>query len=180
MADRRPALVAVFDDRLDAERAVRDLEIAGFTHEQIGFVIRGSDAVRGGMITDAVGAKDARGAIAGAATGAVVGGILAAAAAILIPGVGPVMAAGILASFVGGAGAGAAVGGILGALTGLGISEEEARHYEKAFHSGKAIVAVTPEDREPEAADILREHRGYNLRDRSQSPIPTEGTFSKP
>jgi hypothetical protein len=165
---------------MDAERAVRDLGAAGFTHEQIGFVIRGSDAVQGGMITDAVGAKDGRGAIAGAATGAVVGGALGAAAAILLPGVGPILAAGILAGFAGGAGAGAAVGGILGALTGLGISEDEARHYEHAFHSGKAIVAVTPEDRESEAAEILRKNGGYNLRDRPQSPIPTEGTFSKP
>jgi hypothetical protein len=180
MARNQSAVVAVFDDRMDAERAVRDLEIAGFTAEHIGFVMRGSDAVEGGMITDAVGAKDARGAIAGAATGAVVGGVLAAAAAILLPGVGPVVAAGIITSFLGGAGAGAAMGGIIGALAGLGISEDEARYYEHAFHSGKAIVAVKAEDRATDAAEILLRNGGYNLQNRPKSPVPTEGTFSKP
>ena len=45
---------------------------------------------------------------------------------------------------VGYAGAGAAIGGILGAMSfpGLGVSEDEAHHYEKLFTEGKAIVAV--------------------------------------
>ncbi|HMB96184.1 MAG TPA: hypothetical protein VKK61_09115 [Tepidisphaeraceae bacterium] len=180
MADTTRNLVAIFDDRFDAERALHDLENAGFKEDQIGMVLRGSDAVEGGMITDAVGAKDARGAIKGAATGAVVGGILAAAAAIFMPGVGPVIAAGILSSFLGGAAAGAGVGGILGAMTGLGVSEDEARYYELAFQSGKAIIAVKPGERWGEATDILRLHGGYNLQNRLDQPVATEGTFNHP
>jgi hypothetical protein len=86
MAATERALVVVFDDRLAAERAMRDLEEAGFDEEQIGFALRGSEVSRGGMITDATGTKDARGAVAGAATGAVVGGVLAVAASVLLPG----------------------------------------------------------------------------------------------
>ena len=123
------AIVSVFDDRRAAEGAVDALHQAGFAHDKIGYAIRGADAVAGGMITDADGAKDAKGAVAGAVTGGMVGGVLAAAISLLIPGVGPVVAGGILASFFGGAIAGTAVGGILGAMTGLGISEDEARHY---------------------------------------------------
>jgi len=175
-----PTLVAVFDDRLEAERAVRDLEAVGFDDRQIGYAIRGSDAAQGGMITDTVGAKDARGAIAGAATGAVVGGILAAAASLLIPGVGPILAGGILTSFLGGAAAGTAVGGILGAMSGLGVSEEEAKYYESAFNEGKAIVAVKPGSHSEEAMSILLRHGGYNLCARLGSPVRTEGTFSQP
>ena len=115
MADRSPVLVAVFDDRLAAENAVRDLEAAEFHDDSIGFAIRGSEVVHGGMITDATGTKDAKGAVTGALTGGVVGGVLAAAAALMIPGVGPIVAGGVLASFFGGAVAGTAVGGILGA-----------------------------------------------------------------
>jgi hypothetical protein len=173
-------LLAAFDDRLEAERAVRDLETAGFAADKVGYAIRGSDASFGGMITDTSGAKDAKGAVTGAATGAAVGGILAAAAAILIPGVGPVLAGGVLASFVGGAVAGTAVGGILGALTGLGVSEDEARYYEEKFNAGKALVAVKPGDHEADAAAILARHGGYNMRTRASSPIRTEGTFSEP
>ena len=121
------AIVGVFDDRMAAERAVDTLHQAGFHHEQIGFVIRGADDVRGGMITDAEGTKDGK-----------------------------------------------------GALTGLGISEEEARFYEKEFHSGRAIVAVKPRGRWQEAADVLVRSGGQHVHAELHSPIRTDGMFSTP
>ena len=63
-------------------------------------------------------------------------------------------------SVLGGAIAGTAVGGILGAMTGLGISEEEARFYEKRFNEGKAIVAVRAGDRYATAVEILNRTGG--------------------
>ena len=156
-------LVGVFDDRLAAERAVSDLETAGFTKDDIGFALRGADINRGGTVTDAVGTKDDTGAAAGAVTGGVVGGLLGAAAAILIPGVGPVLAAGILASSVGFGAAGVAVGGILGAMTGAGLTEDEAKYYEKEFNSGRAIVTVRAGERDAQAAAILRRRGGYDM-----------------
>lgn len=178
MATNRNLLIGIFDDRVAAENAVTELEAAGFTSDELGFAIRGSAAVRGGMITDASGTKDRSGAVAGAFTGGMVGGVLGAAAALLLPGVGPVVAGGILASFFGGAIAGTAVGGILGALTGLGISEEEAHHYEQAFQSGKAIVAVKAGARTSQAGEILRRHGARDLQNRRDNPVPTEGVFS--
>jgi hypothetical protein len=175
-----PTLVGVFDDRLAAERAVDELMQAGFDADQVGYVLRGSDAVQGGMITDATGAKDAKGAVTGAVTGAAVGGLAAAAVTVLIPGVGPIVAAGALAMFFGYAAAGAAIGGIFGALTGLGISEDEARYYEKAFQEGKALVAVKPGPRAADAAAIIRRNGGYDLHNRGDNPIETRGTFSEP
>ena len=47
----RSTLIAIFDDRMEAERAIRDLEASNFRGDQLGFVIRGSDATAGGMIT---------------------------------------------------------------------------------------------------------------------------------
>src|SRR5687767_12961685 len=167
------ALVAVFDDRIAAEEAVDALHAAGFAHDKVGFAIRGADEVSGGMITDAVGTKDGKGAVAGALTGGMVGGVLAAAASLLVPGVGPVLASGILASFFGGAIAGTAVGGILGAMTGLGVSEEEARHYERAFHEGRAIVAVKPGSRFGDAANILARFGGRSIHTEASSPVQT-------
>jgi hypothetical protein len=173
-----PTLVAVFDDRLEAERAVRDLENVGFKDDQIGYAIRGSEAVAGGMITDTSGTKDGKGALVGAVTGGLAGGALAATVtALLLPGVGPVVA-GALAMFLGYAGAGAAIGGILGALVGLGVSEDEARYYEKHFQEGKAIVAV--KGATPTAADILARHGGYNMYQANQSPVEMKGIFSEP
>jgi hypothetical protein len=174
------AIVGVFDDRIIAEEAVDALYAAGFAHDKVGYAIRGADDVAGGMITDACGTKDAKGAMAGALTGGVVGGVLAAAISLLIPGVGPVVPGGILASFFGGTIAGTAVGGILGAMNGLGISEDEARFYEKEFHEGRAIVAVKPGARLADAADVLVRFGGRNVHAEAHSPVRTDGTFSTP
>jgi hypothetical protein len=174
------AIVGVFDDRAMAERAVDELHRAGFGEDQIGFVIRGADDVRGGMIVDAEGTKDGKGAVTGAVTGGMLGGILAAAIAVLIPGVGPVLAGGVMAAFFGGAIAGTAVGGIFGAMTGLGISEDEARFYEQEFNSGRAIVAVRPGARSAEAADLLTRLGGRGVHAELHSPIRTDGVFSTP
>ena len=115
-------VVGIFEDRYQAEQAVDELEHTGFSHGNVGFAIRGHDAVEGGMITDAVGAKDGSGALTGAATGAVAGGLLGALASIIVPPLGPILIGGMLATAAGCAGAGAAVGGLLGAMTGLGSS----------------------------------------------------------
>jgi len=177
----RTTLVGVFEDRLAAERAVDELERANFKGDQVGYALRGSgDPEQRGMISDADGTKDKRGAIAGAATGAGLGAILGAAAAILIPGFGPVVAGGILAMAFGGAIAGTAVGGIFGAMTGLGISEDEARQLEHEFNSGRAIVAVKAGPRAAEAAEIMRRHGGYDIQNRRHTPVQTEGVFSQP
>ena len=178
-ATGRTTLVGVFESRTQAEQAVADLERAGFTRDHIGYAIRGASDVRGGMITDASGTKDGKGAATGAATGAGVGAILGAAAALILPGVGPVVSLGILTMAAGGAVAGTAVGGILGAMTGLGISEEEAKFYESEFQSGRAIVAVKAGDRASDAADILRRHGAYDLQNRAKSPVQTHGVFSQ-
>jgi hypothetical protein len=179
VATQRTTLVAAFENRLEAENALDELKQAGFENDDLGFALRGSDAVEGGMITDTQGAKDKRGAVAGMATGAGIGAALGAAAALLIPGVGPVLAGGVLAMALGGAVAGTAVGGIFGAMTGLGVSEEEARFYEKEFASGRAIVAVRAGARAADAAGILRRHGGYDLQNRQVSDIPTHGMFSQ-
>ena len=179
-AAQQTNLVAVFEDRLAAEKAVDELMQAGFTADHVGFAIRGSDAVQGGMITDTQGAKDGRGALAGMATGAGLGALLGATAALLIPGIGPVVAGGVLAMAFGGAVAGTAVGGIFGAMTGLGVSEEEAKFYEQEFASGRAIVAVKAGPRAAEVAGILRRHGGYDLQNRMNSELPTKGVFSQP
>ncbi len=92
------------------------------------------------------------GAVAGVTAGAVLGAVLSN---VVLPGVGPVLVGGLLAAALG-ATAGAAGGGVLGALIGMNIPEEEARHYEREFHSGRTLVTVRADGRYDEAADILR------------------------
>jgi hypothetical protein len=77
-------------------------------------------------------------------------------ASVVIPGVGPVIAAGVLAAALGGAAAGAAGGSVVGALVGLEVPEAQAKHYEHEFHSGHTLVTVRAEGRYDEAVAILR------------------------
>ncbi|MFO7170633.1 MAG: hypothetical protein DIU80_021600, partial [Chloroflexota bacterium] len=80
----------------------------------------------------------------GQATGAVIAGLVALA----VPGIGPLLAIGPLAAALGGAAVGGALGGLIGSLSGLGIPTEQAREYEEAVRSGKAIVTVIAHDDE--------------------------------
>jgi hypothetical protein len=84
-----------------------------------------------------------------ARTGAWVGGIfgmLVGAAFLWVPGVGPLVVAGSLASVllggVEGAVAGAAFSGLLGWLTSLGISKQHILKYEQYVKAGKYLVVA--------------------------------------
>src|SRR5436190_19835788 len=172
-------VVGIFDDRSQAELAVDDLIQVGFSHGDVGFAIRGHDAVEGGMITDAAGAKDGSGALAGMTAGAVAGGVLGALASLIIPPLGPVLVGGMLATAAEFAGAGMAVGGILGAMTGLGISQDEAVYYEEQFNAGKAIVTVRTGDASAdEAVAVIRKHGGFTRRDEIPPDGPTPPTMT--
>ena len=71
-----------------------------------------------------------------------------------------------MAATVGGAAAGAAAGGLLGALTGLGVSEEDAKFYEGEFKAGRTIVSVRAAARYDEAVRILRAEGAYDIESR--------------
>lgn len=164
----RETVVGVFRDRAAAERAVRDLEAAGFSHGQIG-VVAPHEGEPGVDVSTAPEYETHAGS--GAAAGAVVGGVLGAAAALLIPGIGPVVAGGILAAALGGAAVGVVAGGIVGALVGMGVPEEEAHYYEGEFKAGRTLVTVRARERYDEARDILRRDGAYDVHE----PEPMEG-----
>ncbi len=139
------ALIGVFDDRREAERFVRELRGAGFSDAEMGVVAKENHDLA------------VEGAEAGAITGGVVGALAGlAVAAGLIPGIGPVLVGGFLGSMLASAATGLAAGGLIGALLGLGMSEEEARHYERHVQAGRTLVVVQEDRRLPEAIQILR------------------------
>jgi uncharacterized protein (TIGR02271 family) len=152
----RETVVGLFRDTPRAERAIRDLKNAGFSDKQIGVLMR--DRAQEREFAENTGTKAGEGAAAGAIGGGVLGGIvglLAGVGALVIPGVGPIIAGGALASTLAGAGVGAAAGGLLGALVGMGIPEEEAQYYERGFREGGILVTVEAGPRNAEARQIL-------------------------
>ena len=150
------------------ERAISDLKDAGFSGRQIGVLMQ--DRTKEQNLAKATGTKAGEGAAAGAVSGGLLGGIvglLTGVGALAIPGVGPFVAGGALASTLAGAGVGAAAGGLVGALVGAGIPEEEARYYERGLQDGGVLVTVYAGDREVEARRILL--------NAGAEPYPVEG-----
>jgi drug/metabolite transporter (DMT)-like permease len=109
-------------------------------------------------------------AVAGGMAGAFAGWILGAGA-LLIPGVGPFIAAGAIASALTGAALGAGLGAIGGALTGMGVPEEEAHWYAKQVQGGSTLVTVDAAGRFREAQEILRRHGGEDVRTRDRERV---------
>jgi hypothetical protein len=163
------AIVGVFENRDDAEAAVVDLQRAGFTASDLGYMGHGDVAPAGVKDASDEAEDTGKGAASGAIGGGVLGGVLGAVAAGLIPGVGPIIGAGILAATLGGAAAGAAAGGLIGALTGLGVSDDDARYYDDEFRAGRTLVTVRGAGRADEARSILRRHGAYDVETRRRA-----------
>ncbi|HEY9507630.1 MAG TPA: YsnF/AvaK domain-containing protein [Gemmatimonadales bacterium] len=147
-------VVGLFADQPAAERGIEGLKVAGFSEQQIGVAVR--DRQQQQDLTEGTGAQAAEGATKGAVGGGVLGGVvglLAGVGALAIPGIGPIIAGGALASTLAGAGIGAAAGGIIGALVGMGVPEEDARHFERGFRQGGVLVTVSA----GEDAELARE-----------------------
>jgi hypothetical protein len=168
MAATPAAVIGVFESLAQAERAVAELERAGFRHEQIGLIVRHGHPA-GKAVVDADVAPE-EGAAVGALTGGTVGGLIGAAVALTLPGIGPALAAGVLAAVLGGATLGIASGGLVGALIGLGLSHEEAGYYEQEVQVGRALVTVRADGREAEAATILARAGAYERRTAAAGP----------
>jgi hypothetical protein len=172
-------ITRMFDSREHALAALRDLEAAGFSHDQLGIVASNADNSglsdarfdsRFDTQPDAAGGGASSGTGIGATLGTLVGGgagLAAALGAIAIPGIGPIVAAGALVATLTGAGAGALAGGMVGALTGAGVSEAEAPVYAEGMRRGGSLVTVNAEDtRLPEAEAILERHSPVNMAER--------------
>ena len=158
---------AMFDSYSDARDAVTRLERAGIPHDDISII--SNDASHKQYHSDDQGS----GAGTGASLGTLIGGgtgLLAGLGLLAIPGLGPVVAAGWLASTALGAGIGAAAGGLVGSLTGAGIDESDAHAYAEGVRRGGTLVTVRADDAmAARAADILDDEGTIDMDEREQS-----------
>ncbi|WP_299091887.1 general stress protein [uncultured Metabacillus sp.] len=172
----------IYDTEKEAISAVEDLKRQGYKAEEISVISKNQDDVD--TITDETGTTAGEGAATGAVAGGTLGGLtglLAGVGALVIPGIGPILAAGPIAATLTGAAVGAGVGGLSGALIGLGIPEEDAKHYNASVKEGKILVivdqkedsdkrneqSIPPEvDTTPVEGSVIRENDYNNYEDR--------------
>jgi hypothetical protein len=154
--DTGRTVVGMFPTRSEAESAIRDLKDAGFSDDRIGVALQDPNEQR--ELIESAGGSTAEGAATGALSGGLVGGLIGLLGSLLIPGVGPIVVGGVLASTLTGAGVGAATGGIIGALVGMGVPEADAAHFDQGVRSGRTLVTVSAGARTEEALAILERH----------------------
>lgn len=151
----------MFDSYSDARDAITRLENAGIPQDDISII--SNDASHKQYQSENQGS--------GAGTGASLGTLIGGGTGLLaIPGLGPVVAAGWLASTALGAGIGAAAGGLVGSLTGAGIDETDTHAYTEGVRRGGTLVTVrADETMAARAADILDDEGTIDMDEREQS-----------
>jgi len=159
-------VIATYSSASAADSALGALQRAGVSKDDISIMALDSQAQGELKASHQVGkASDdaATGAWQGAKLG-LVGGILVGVAAMTIPGLGPLLAAGPLAAALGltgvagtavtGAGLGTAIGGIgalVGSMVKMGVSETDANAFGADLKGGAVLVSV----RQTAGQDVL-------------------------
>jgi len=172
-------VVGYFHDRPAADTAFNELVREGYSRDDISIVGRGKEG--GAGLADHGDHGDHVTAGEGAAVGGITG-LLLGVAAMLIPGIGPIVAVGPLSAALAGAltggVTGAAVGGITGALTGAGVDEEDASYYNDRVQQGGVLMTVHTDDARYDHARAVLQRNGGDIRgaSRNAGTAPTAGT----
>ncbi len=157
------SVIGVFRSENRARDAISELKEQGFDEREISLIVKekkaqGEDDDRGGGLT--MQRQDlGEGIMTGGALGGIAG-LLAGAGALLIPGIGPIIAAGPLAAFL----TGVVGGGLVGGLVDFGIPEERGRHFEERVKRGDVLVAVkTGDDEISQVIAVLKRYGGEDV-----------------
>jgi len=190
-------VLGVFENAQTAGNVVEQLHSLGLSDKEIGYVTPNQRTSSSGTRipiadTEDSGMGKAMGAAVGGALGAAGGATLGlAAASLLVPGVGPVLAFGLLgAALVGGPGAiaGAVIGDSLEAGLGEGFPHEDIYIFQDALRHGRSVVvAYARDEMQAEQArqlmnsagaidiDELRENWWREVREQEYAHFQTNG-----
>jgi uncharacterized membrane protein len=154
-------VIGVFESRSRAENAVNTLRKQGFTTEEINIVSKkqrteNQHETYDDDITD--------GTLTGGTLGGI-GGLLMGAGALMLPGLGPILAVGPITAAVGGA----IAGGIAGGLIDWGIPAEASQRYEQEVAHGSILAIIrTDTTKVNSAAQILRQNGAKDVENHSK------------
>ena len=141
-----------FDSYAQARAAVDAVEKSGIPSKDVSIVANKY------VSAEYADVDDVNKAAAGAGIGGAVGagaGLLAGLGMLAIPGLGPVVAAGWLASTAAVAAGGAAAGGIVGALVDAGTDKEHAEVYSESVRRGGTLVTARVNDADASRVEAI-------------------------
>jgi hypothetical protein len=169
------SVIGLAATRTMAEGVVDKLHAAGFSYDDVSVLMADKSGSRD--FAHEKNTKAPEGVATGATTGGAIGGtlgLLASIGALVIPGIGPFIAAGPLVAALSGVAAGAAVGGIAGGLIGLGIPEYEAKRYEGKVREGNILISVHTEnsDEADRAEQIMKAAGVKDISNTSEASVP--------
>lgn len=153
-------VIGVFDDDEHATLAEQALEQAGFGRDDISaLAMPPGSAPR----MSAEEANVRQGMRSGAKVGVLLGGLTTVA--LVLPGVGTLLAAGPIAAIISGSLVGGSLGGLAGSFAGLGMTSDQAQEYEAMVRSGAEVIAVRTANSESAAAaaQILNQHGAHHV-----------------
>lgn len=154
-------VAGIFNSYVDASRATENLRSAGISEDSINLLAPGTqiDELERDVPTTETEQPGMGKALGGAVGGAlgVAGGLHmgAAAASLFVPGVGPILAAGIAGAALlglGGAATGAFAGDKIEDAMGEGMPQDELYVYEDALRRGRSVVIAFAQDDEQKEA----------------------------
>jgi hypothetical protein len=173
--EMKKAVLCIVETSEQAEQLVNKLQQNGFSNSDISVLFPDKQNTRDFALEHSTKAPE--GAVAGASVGGAVGGglgLLVGLGALVVPGLGPLLAAGPIVAALTGIGAGAAVGGFAGALVGMGIPEIEAKRYEGHVRAGRILIAVHTENRDQEqlAESLFKVARVHDVFSTPEPRVP--------
>jgi hypothetical protein len=154
-------VVALFRNAEDAQKALSELAEQGFNPGDISLIAHDGSGKYSKLLEDGSRERHEVGSAAG--TGAAIGsaaGLMLGLAALAIPGIGPIVAAGPMAAALTGAGIGAAAGGILGSLVELGVPHSEAGYFAEGLKRGGTLLVVHCNEDEVDRAERILNRNG--------------------
>jgi hypothetical protein len=150
------AVIGVFDEKDKIKTAVTRLKEAGFAESDLG-LITGYQVEE---VDDLLDQEPEETAVTGAVIGSGIGGVLGLLGGITVltvPGVGPMLASGLLATATG-----SVVGGYLGSLYASRKEDQPEHELKKALSERKLILFARVQDMNEESARTIMQQSGGN------------------
>lgn len=152
-------VVAAFRHHHDAEATVKELKKRGVPEKDISLIARHNGHTESGH-PDGDGIHNLSSGIGWGGTLGGAAGLLASVGALVIPGIGPIVAAGPLAATL----TGAVAGGVVGGLMDYGIPQKESHTYESRLNAGDMVLLVRSDGDEVDKAEhLFKQHNATDI-----------------